>query len=155
MRFIRLLAFVCFAFAAAGSFAAEDTDAATQREVAAATENWIATFNTRDPARISALYAPDAILWGTVSPTIRTTPAEILEYFTESATRRPLLRMTLGEYHVRTYGDVAFNSGYYSSKNVVDGKEVLVYMRFTFAYRKENGEWMIINHHSSRIPTPQ
>jgi uncharacterized protein (TIGR02246 family) len=133
------------------AFAAEQADDAISAQVTAATAEWIATFNTRDPVRISALYAPDAILWGTVSKTIRTTPQEILEYFTESSARRPNLRMFLGEYHVRLYGDIAINSGYYSSRNPVDGQEVLVPMRFTFTYRKEGGRWMIVNHHSSRF----
>ncbi len=127
---------------------------AIRAQVVAATAEWISTFNTRDPARISALYAPDAILWGTVSRTIRTKPEEILEYFIESATRRPDLRMALGEYHVRVYGDIAINSGYYTSRNPVDGQEVVIPMRFTFTYRKQGGRWMIINHHSSRFATP-
>jgi len=46
-----------------------------EQSVLAATEEWVATFNTRDPVRIAALYAPDAVFWGTVSPTIRTTPS--------------------------------------------------------------------------------
>ncbi len=88
---------------------------------------------------------------GNVSQTIRTTPAEILEYFEESSARRPNLRMILGEYHVRLYGDIAINSGYYSSRNSVDGKDVVVPMRFTFTYRKEGDRWVIVNHHSSRF----
>ena len=131
---------------------AEDDPVSAQ--VAAATAEWIATFNTRDPARISALYAPDAILWGTVSKTIRTTQQEILEYFTESAASRPNLRMFLGEHYVRLYGDIATNSGYYISRNPVDGREVVIPMRFTFTYRKEGDRWMIVNHHSSRFASP-
>ena len=133
------------------AFAAESPDEAVNAQVAAATAEWIATFNTRDPVRISALYAPDAILWGTVSKTIRTTPGEILEYFEESSAKRPNLRMFLGEYHVRLYGDLAINSGYYSSRNPVDGQEIVVPMRFTFTYRREGDRWMIVNHHSSRF----
>ena len=133
------------------TFAEERADDAVAVQVAAATNEWIATFNTRDAARISALYAPDAILWGTVSQTIRTTPGEILEYFEESSARRPNLRMILGEYHVRLYGDIAINSGYYSSRNPVEGKDVVIPMRFTFTYRKEGDRWMIVNHHSSRF----
>lgn len=129
----------------------QQDDPTTARAVEAATEEWIATFNTRDPVRISALYAADAILWGTVSKTIRTTPQEILEYFTESATRRPNLRMFLGERIVRLYGDIATTSGYYTSRNPVDGQEVVIPMRFTFMYRKEGERWMIVNHHSSRF----
>jgi len=135
-------------------FAEERADDAVSAQVAAATAEWISTFNTRDPVRISALYAPDAILWGTVSKTIRTTPAEILEYFEESSAMRPDLRMFLGEYHVRIYDEIAINSGYYTSRNPVDGKEVVIPMRFTFTYRKEGGRWMIINHHSSRFAQP-
>jgi uncharacterized protein (TIGR02246 family) len=135
-------------------FAEERADGAVGAQVAAATAEWISTFNTRDPVRISALYAPDAILWGTVSKTIRTTPAEILEYFEESSAMRPDLRMFLGEYHVRLYGGIAINSGYYTSRNPVDGKEVVIPMRFTFTYRKEGDRWMIINHHSSRFAQP-
>ena len=135
-------------------FAEERADDAVSAQVAAATAEWISTFNTRDPVRISALYAPDAILWGTVSKTIRTTPAEILEYFEESSAMRPDLRMFLGEYHVRIYGEIAINSGYYTSRNPVEGKEVVIPMRFTFTYRKEGDRWMIINHHSSRFAQP-
>lgn len=133
--------------------AEKSADDAVSAQVAQATVEWITTFNTRDPVRISALYAPDAVLWGTVSMTIRTTPEEILEYFEESSAKRPDLRMFLGEYHVRLYGDIAINSGYYTSRNPVDGKEVVVPMRFTFTYRREAGRWMIVNHHSSRFAT--
>jgi len=129
-------------------------DDPVSEQVAAATAEWIATFNTRDPARIAALYAPDAILWGTVSKTIRTTPEAILEYFTESAARRPKLRMSLGEYHVRLYGDFATNSGYYTSRNPVEGQEVVIPMRFTFTYRRVGDRWIIVNHHSSRFAPP-
>jgi uncharacterized protein (TIGR02246 family) len=148
-RCLALFAFVLASFAPS-SFAQQD-DSAQVQEVKAATAEWISTFNTRDPERITALYAPDAVLWGTVSKTIRTTPEEILEYFTQSATRRPNLRMFLGEQHVRVYGDIATNSGYYTSRNPVDGQEVVIPMRFTFMYRKEGGRWMIVNHHSSRF----
>src|SRR5258706_9419611 len=132
-------------------FAEERADDAVGAQVAAATAEWISTFNTRDAARISALYAPDAILWGTVSQTIRTTPGEILEYFEESSAKRPNLRMFLGEYHVRLYGDIAINSGYYTSRNPVNGQEVAIPMRFTFTYRREGDRWTIVNHHSSRF----
>jgi uncharacterized protein (TIGR02246 family) len=129
----------------------EKVDDKAEAQVAAATLEWIKTFNTREAARISALYAPDAILWGTVSKTIRTTPEEILEYFEESSAKRPNLRMFLGEYHVRLFGNIATNSGYYTSRNPVDGQEVVIPMRFTFTYRRDGDRWMIVNHHSSRF----
>ncbi|HVY06466.1 MAG TPA: SgcJ/EcaC family oxidoreductase [Burkholderiales bacterium] len=129
--------------------------AEADEQVAAATKEWISTFNTRDAARISALYAPDAVLWGTVSQTIRTTHEQILEYFEDSSRKRPNLRMELGEFHVQLYGDIATNSGYYASHNPIDGRDVVIPMRFTFMYRREGDRWFIVNHHSSRFaPTP-
>jgi uncharacterized protein (TIGR02246 family) len=151
-KFLRTaFAILLLSLPAHNTFAEERADDAVAAQVAAATNEWISTFNTRDAARISALYAPDAILWGTVSKTIRTTPQEILEYFEESSAKRPDLRMFLGEYHVRLYGEIAINSGYYTSRNPVDGQEVVIPMRFTFTYRKEGERWVIINHHSSRF----
>ncbi|HUF22425.1 MAG TPA: SgcJ/EcaC family oxidoreductase [Burkholderiales bacterium] len=149
----RLIAILWLVLLPAGAFAQDAADAVRQ-EVLAATAAWIEAFNTRDPQRIAALYAPDAVFWGTVSPTIRTTPREILEYFESSAVRRPTLRMSLGEQHVRVYGNVAINSGYYTSRYVEDGREILTPLRFTFAYRKSGGRWAIVNHHSSRMPAP-
>ena len=154
MRKTLLTAIGVLLLLAQSAFAEETADKAVSAQVAAATAEWIATFNTRDPVRISALYAPDAILWGTVSKTIRTTPDEILEYFKDSSARRPNLRMVLGEYHVRLYGDIAINSGYYKSRDPIDGEDVIVPMRFTFTYRKEGDRWVIVNHHSSRFATP-
>jgi len=150
----RFLLLVLLALAVFLATVEDQADASNEEQsVLAATEEWVRVFNTRDPERIASLYAPDAIFWGTVSPTIRTSPGQILEYFVASAKRRPTLRMSLGEQHVRVYGDVAFNSGYYTSRYVQDGVEVVTPMRFTFAYRKHEGRWMIINHHSSRMPT--
>lgn len=149
----RLIAILWLALAPAGALAQNTADAARQ-EVLAATAAWIEAFNTRDPQRIAALYAPDAVFWGTVSPTIRTTPREILEYFEASAARRPTLRMSLGEQHVRLYGDLAINSGDYSSRYMDGNNEIVTRMRFTFAFRKSGEGWMIVNHHSSRMPAP-
>ncbi len=151
MRLFVPLLIAALMFAPGLSIADED---GTVRSVRAATAEWIETFNSRDGARIAALYAPEAVFWGTISPTIRTTPEQILEYFVASATRRPTLRMTLGEQHVRVYGDIAFNSGFYTSRFVQDGREIVNPMRFSFAYRRSGERWLIVNHHSSRIPAP-
>ena len=129
-------------------------DDAVQKEVFAATVAWAEAFNARDARRIAALYAEDAVFWGTISPTIRTTPAEVLDYFTNSTTKRPNLRIAIGEQHVRVYGDTAINSGYYTSRNVQDGQETITPMRFTFAFNQRGGRWMIVSHHSSRMPAP-
>jgi hypothetical protein len=115
-----------------GSAAFADDDA-VQKEVIAATAAWAEAFNARDAQRITGLYARDAVFWGPISPTIRTTPQDVLEYFTNSTTKRPNLRIAIGEQHIRVYGDTAIISGYYTSRNVQDGQEIVTPMRFTSA----------------------
>lgn len=127
-------------------------DDAVKEEVIAATAAWAEAFNARNAQRIAALYADDAVFWGTISPTIRTTPEAVLEYFTNSTTKRPNLRIAVGEQHVRVYDDTAINSGYYTSRNVQDGQEIITPMRFTFVFHRRGGRWMIVSHHSSRMP---
>ena len=156
-NFVAALAFLRLLAAAfllpTGSVVLAD-DGAVQKEITAATAAWAEAFNARDAQRIAALYADDAVFWGTISPTIRTTPAEVLEYFTNSTTKRPNLRIAIGEQHIRVYGDTAINSGYYTSRNVQDEQEIITPMRFTFVFHRRGGRWMIVSHHSSRMPAP-
>src|SRR6266536_298283 len=74
-----------------GSGRAETLSA--EEQVAAATDAWRDAYDSRDPARITALYAPDAVLWGTTSQTIRPNPEAIAEYF-KDAGARPNARVT-------------------------------------------------------------
>ena len=122
-----------------------------KEKVAAATAAWVAALNSREPARITALYDAEAVFWGTTSKTIRATPVEITEYF-KTAPQRPTVRCMLGQQHIRVYGDVAINSGDYSFSEVLDGKTITRPARYTFVFRKRSGKWMIVDHHSSRMP---
>lgn len=124
-------------------------------EIKQTTAAWIDAFNVRDAQRIGMLYAPDAVFWGTVSPTIRITPAQVLAYFDASVARSPKLRIGVHEQHVRVYDDTATNSGVYISRNPQPGGgDLLNVSRFTFVYQRREGQWLIVAHHSSRMPTP-
>jgi hypothetical protein len=57
------------------------SSAAPKEDVASATQAWIDAMNSHDPARVVALYDPEAVLWGTQSPTLRDSPATIRDYF--------------------------------------------------------------------------
>ncbi len=116
-------------------------------QVAAATAAWAAAYNSRDPARITALYDPEAVFWGTTAKTIASTPAAVAEYFKNSP-KTPNSRVVLGEQNIRVFGDLAVNTGYYSFSLTIGNSPA----RYTFVFKYRDGKWMIIDHHSSRIP---
>lgn len=127
--------------------------ASPEAEIVAATEAWAAAYNSREPRQVLALYAPDAVLWGTVSPVLRDTPAAIGAYF-ENMPERPHARVTIGDHRVRVFGDVAINTGYYTFTNLrSDGTTESNASRFSFTYHLRDGRWWIVDHHSSRVPT--
>ncbi len=122
-------------------------------QVAAATASWIEAFNSRDPARITALYDPEAMLSGTAAQK-PITGAAIAEYF-RNAMQRPANRASLGEHQVRVYGDTAIDTGTYTFSEVRDGSVAAVLPeRYTLVYRNRGGKWLIVEHHSSRTPAP-
>ena len=125
--------------------------AAAQAEVAAATAAWMEALNSRDPARIAATYAPDAVFWGTTAKAISPTPESIAAYFASSPSR-PTVRVKLGEHYIRVHGDTAINSGNYTFSELRDGQSVLTPARFTFVFHRREGKWLIVDHHSSRMP---
>jgi hypothetical protein len=55
--------------------------AGPQEDVAAAGQKWAAVFAENNPDAMPPLYAKDAVLWGTLSPTVRSDPAAIKAYF--------------------------------------------------------------------------
>lgn len=148
---IRILSVILFVILSLSRTEAARRKLSAKEEVAAATAVWVAALNSRDPMRITVLYDVEAVLWGTTSKTIRATPVEVAEYF-KTAPQRPTVRCTLGEQHIRIFGEVAINSGYYSFSEVVAGKTEVRPARFTFVFRKRGGKWMIVEHHSSRVP---
>jgi len=139
------------AFLSACATGAGVVGTAGKDEVAAATAAWRGAYDSRDPARITATYDSDAVFWGTTAKTVAANPAAVAEYF-KDAPKSPNARVTFGEQHIRVYGDVAVNTGYYTFFNVRDGQTVSVPARFTMVFRNRDGKWLIVAHHSSRVP---
>jgi uncharacterized protein (TIGR02246 family) len=127
--------------------------AGPKEDVTAATQAWAEAFNSRDPARVLALYDADAVFWGTISPTLRDTPEAIRDYF-KGMPDQPQDRVVLGDQRTRVYGHIAINTGLYTFSIVRDGRPITVPARFSFTYRQRDGRWMIVDHHSSAVPSP-
>jgi uncharacterized protein (TIGR02246 family) len=119
-----------------------------------ALQAWVEAFNSRDPKRIVALYAPTAVFWGTTAKTIATTPEQVWAYF-KDAGQRPSTRVTIGSSHVRVFGDTAVVSGAYTFADVTDGVPTNIRpARYSIVFQRVDGAWLIVDHHSSRVPEP-
>lgn len=122
-------------------------------QVAAVTKAWADGMTRHDVDAVVSLYDPDAVLWGTRSPTLRADPAKVREYFGILKTVPPSYKAVLGEQHIRVYGDIAIDTGSYTFSEMHDGKEILRPARFSMVLRNHDGHWKIVDHHSSAVPT--
>ena len=128
------------------------TWAGDKEDVAAAAVKWTQVFTDDNPDPIMALYAKDGVLWGTLSPTRRDTPAALREYFVNAFKALPGHAVTFGDQHIRVYGNTAINTGYYTFSFMRDGKPATLPARYSFTYVKTGGQWLIVDYHSSAVP---
>src|SRR5437867_10505445 len=122
-------------------------------EVAAATMGWGQALGESDPEKVLPLYSDDAVLWGTLSPTVRSDRAALRDYFVGAFKVLPKLSVTFGQQLIRVYGDTAVNTGYYTFSYVKDGETKTLPARYSFTFVKTAGRWMIVDHHSSAMPS--
>ena len=47
---------------------------------------------------------------------------------------------------------IAVNTGYYTFSGVRDGQPTQRPARYTLVFRKQDGKWLIVDHHSSYVP---
>lgn len=114
-------------------------------------DTWFKAVSTGSSNTVMKLYTKDAVLLPTLSPKVCNTPASRKEYFDKFTTKQNL-KGTLNEEHIQVFGNTAINSGLYTFTFIKEGKEVSVPARFTFVYRHTPHGWMIIDHHSSKLP---
>jgi hypothetical protein len=62
------------------SLSVQTASAGPQEDVAAAGQKWATVFAENNPDAMLPLYGKDAVLWGTLSPTIRSDPAAVKAY---------------------------------------------------------------------------
>jgi uncharacterized protein (TIGR02246 family) len=128
--------------------------AGPKEDVAAATTKWGETLGQNDPDKVVALYASDAVLWGTLSPTVRADGAALRDYFVTAFKVLPNLKVAFGEQLIRVYGTAAVNTGYYTFSFLKDGEPKTLPARYSFTLVKDGENWMIVDHHSSAMPPP-
>lgn len=115
---------------------------------------WERTYSDKaNRENLYTLYAQDAVLWGTNLHEPAQGHEAIRAYFARSSEgtittlqyERPML--------IRVDGANAVNSGKYITKWIrSDGETEKRPVRYTITYRKIDGQWKIVAHHSSRLP---
>jgi uncharacterized protein (TIGR02246 family) len=123
-----------------------------REEVAAAAMAWGRALGEDDPDKVLPLYSDNAVLWGTLSPTVRADRAALRDYFVTAFKVLPGLKVTFGDQLIRVYDCSAVNTGYYSFSYIKDGETKSLPARYSFTYVKSGEKWIIVDHHSSAMP---
>jgi uncharacterized protein (TIGR02246 family) len=105
-------------------------------------------------AKVTANYAPDAVLLPTVSNRARTDNASIRDYFARFLERNP--QGTIDSRTIRIGCNTASDVGSYTFKlsGKPPGTTETVKARYSFIYELRDGKWLILHHHSSAMPEP-
>lgn len=119
--------------------------------IAAATAAWIEAFNTRDAARLSALYDSDAILLDLDARSPVSGSAAIAQHYA-GVSKRPTARVALGERAIRLLGETAIDSGTATIFEMREGSATTTPVRYSLTYRNRGGKWLIVDHHLSPAP---
>ncbi|MEJ2851908.1 MULTISPECIES: SgcJ/EcaC family oxidoreductase [unclassified Saccharothrix] len=121
----------------------------SEQEIGALFDTWNQALATGDPGKVADLYAPDGVLLPTLSNNVRSDRAEIVDYFEHFLANKPSGRIL--ERHVKVLGpNAAIDAGIYRFTLGKDGSTVDA--RYTYAYERVDGKWLIVNHHSSAMP---
>ena len=129
-----------------GALALEGPEAAAN----AVLDRWASAFIANDAEAVVKLYAPDALLHGTSSPTLNAGTDAIRLYFKGLPGSK--LSVAFSQRNLVVLSDaVVMSVGFYEFKP--DGAPPRP-SRFTFVIAKRGDEWSIIHHHSSALPPP-
>ena len=116
-------------------------------------DEWAAAFNSGNVEKIVGLYSPDALVLGTVSPSLATTPEDLRKYFGASSAAKSQVK--LGERAAAVLNnDATVMTGFYEFSRAVNGQQVVTPARFTFILVRRDEGWRIVHHHSSVRPKP-
>jgi uncharacterized protein (TIGR02246 family) len=123
-------------------------------KVESAIEDWKAAVEGGNAQAIAALYDKNAIMISTFVQLPITKREDLLAYY-KKVVANPDVQVKIEETHPRQYGNMAIDTGRYTLSYTQEGEEIAIPARFSFVYQLQNGKWMIVDHHSSRVPLPE
>jgi len=120
----------------------------SEQEIASLFDRWNLSLQSGNPQKVVANYAEQSILLPTVSNTPRLTPEEKVDYFHHFLKDRPTGEITLRQ--IQCGCNMAVDSGLYTFTFARTGNRVTA--RYSFTYRWDGRQWLIVSHHSSGMP---
>ncbi|MEU8764592.1 SgcJ/EcaC family oxidoreductase [Streptomyces sp. NPDC048659] len=125
----------------------------SERQIAGLFDQWNRSLQTGDPKKVADRYASDAVLLPTVSNQVRSDRAEIVDYFEHFLQKKPFGKKVETIVEVLD-NNTAIDTGVYefTLTDPKTGQKSTVAARYTYVYEKRDGDWRIVNHHSSMMP---
>lgn len=121
-------------------------------------ESWFTAFNsawaTKQPATVTSLFTKDAVLLATVSNKPRATPAEIEDYFVKFLKGSPVGTINSSTIKIGCNSIARVGTWTVGLTDASTGAKSDVKARYSFIYKRENGQWKIDHLHSSMMPEP-
>lgn len=152
MRNLCLSAVLFVALSASPAVAETQTcETITKEQISALFDRWNASLATGKAEEVTKNYADDAVLLPTMSNKVRTSPAEITDYFVHFLQKKP--NGTINSRTIRIGCNDASDVGTYTfSLTDKDGNKQDAAARYSFIYVFKDGKWLISHHHSSAMP---
>lgn len=116
--------------------------------------NWSKAFTDGDADAIAKLYAPDALMIGTLGKIVLTKPEEIRKYFEaafKSIDKPRTANLDSSETLVVDDNTVVI-AGFDIITGTRDGQQITAKGRVTFVVAKRGPDWMIVHLHRSPLP---
>jgi len=127
-----------------------------QHDAAGVLTAWVNEFNAGNVDVIAGLYSPDATLFGTISPSLTTRPADVTAYFAAVAKSRMQVKLVDAPTVTNIADAAVVLSGLYEfSGSRPDGQSFAMPARYSFVVANIHGRWLIVHQHSSPQPKPR
>ena len=115
-------------------------------------DKFISAFVAGDLEGTVALYSPNAMFWGTVSPELGTSSDVLRKYFSDNYAARanvPLKSASITESSALVLSD---DTVVVAGRWQTERPNALSLLRFTMVMHKKDGQWRIVHLHSSPRP---
>ncbi|MBA4216620.1 MAG: nuclear transport factor 2 family protein [Proteobacteria bacterium] len=116
-----------------------------------ALQAWQEAYNLRDPVQLRRLYAPGALITDDEYSAVPLGGSALPEFFDEMA-KRPTARMRWVIGNLKMFGETAVRSGECEFDEQVDGQVVTRPVRYSLAYQRIDGHWLIVLQHLTLRP---